>query len=65
LTFADDLRAESSDSTLSEELIVMLLNIDFFLNVFDSLDCDVASLLESVSNLKGVDAFIEELLSLL
>jgi hypothetical protein len=45
--------------------VVVLLDVDFFLNVFDSLNCDIASLLESISNLEWMNALIEELLSLL
>lgn len=64
MALADDLGAESSDSTLAEELVVILLDVDFFLDLANTLDSNIASLLEAISNLEWVDTLVKELLSL-
>ena len=43
----------------------MLLNIYFFLNLFNSLHRDVARLFKSIGDFQGVDALVEQLLRLL
>lgn len=65
LALADDLGAESSDGTLAKELVVVLLNVNFFLDFTDALGGNITSLLETISNLQGMDALIKELLSLI
>ena len=64
MALADDLGAESSDSTLAEELVVILLDVDFFLDLADTLDSNIASLLKAISNLEGVNTLVKELLGL-
>jgi hypothetical protein len=41
------------------------LNVDFFLDLIDSFDCDITSLLKTISNLERVDTLVEKLLGLL
>ena len=65
LALAHNLGAESSCGALTEELVVILLNVNFFLDGIDSLGGNIASTFKSVSNLKGVDALVEKLLSLI
>ncbi len=64
MALADDLGAESSDSTLAEELVVILLDVDFFLDLADTLDSNITSLLKAISNLEGVNTLVKELLGL-
>ena len=64
MALADDLGAESSDSTLAEELVVILLDADFFLDLANTLDSNIASFLKAISNLEGVNTLVKELLSL-
>ena len=65
LALAHDLGSKSGGCTLSQELIVVLLDIKLFLHFEGSGDSDVTSALETISNLQWVDALIEELLGLL
>ena len=65
MALADDLGAESSSGALLKEFVVVLLDVDLFLNVLDAFNCDVACSLEAISNLEGMDALIKKLLSLL
>jgi hypothetical protein len=65
LALANNLGAESSCGALTEELVVILLNVNFFLDSIDSLCGNVASTFKSISNLKRVDALVEKLLSLI
>lgn len=58
LALTDDFRSESGLSTLSKEFVIVFGNINFFLNGFKFLDCDIASLIETVSNLKWMETFI-------
>ena len=64
LALADNFGAERSDGALAEELVVGFFNIDFFLYSLNSLDSDVASTFETISDLKGVNTLVKELLSL-
>ena len=64
LALADNFGAERSDGALAEELVVVFFNIDFFLYSLNSLDSDVASTFETISDLKGVNTLVKELLSL-
>lgn len=45
--------------------MIILLNVKLLLDLFDSLDSDVASSLETVSYLERVDTLVEKSLSLL
>jgi hypothetical protein len=65
LALADDLRSESSGGALLEEFIIILLNVDLLLAVFNLLHCDVASLLKPIGDLQGMDTLVQKLLSLL
>ena len=64
LALADDLGAESGDGTLSEELVIVLLDVDLLLNLVNALNSNVTSSLEAVGNLQGVATLVEEFLSL-
>jgi hypothetical protein len=65
LAFADDLRAEGSHGALAEELVVVLGNVNFLLDLIKLLDSDLTSGVEAICNLKGVETLIKELLGLL
>ena len=65
LALANNLGAESSCGALTEELVVILLNVNFFLDSIDSLCGNVASTFKSISDLKRMDALVEKLLSLI
>jgi hypothetical protein len=65
LALADDLGAKRGCGALPQELVVVLVNVDLLLNAFNSLGGDIASLLEAISNLKGVNTLIKEPLGLL
>jgi hypothetical protein len=41
------------------------LNVDLLLDLINTLDSNIASLLEAVSNLKRVDTLVKKLLSLI
>lgn len=40
------------------------MDIDFLRDLVDSPDCDIASLLETIGDLEGVEALVEKFLSL-
>jgi hypothetical protein len=65
LALRDNLRSEGGSSALSEFGVVVFLDVELLLDVTDSLDSDVTSLVETISNLEGVDTLLEELLGLL
>ena len=65
LAFANDLGAESSNSAFSQELVVVLLNVDLLLYGFNALNRNIASFLKAISNLEGVNALVKKLLSLI
>jgi hypothetical protein len=65
LALADDLGAESSDGTLAEELVIVLLNVNLLLDLINTLDSNIASLFEAVSNLQGVNTLVKKFLSLI
>jgi hypothetical protein len=64
LALRDNLRSESGSSALSEFGVVVFLDVQLLLDVTDSLDSDVTSLIETISNLEGVNTLLEELLGL-
>jgi hypothetical protein len=45
--------------------MIVLLNVNFLLEILDLLDSDIASLFESIGDFEWVDALIEQLLGLL
>ena len=65
LAFADYFGAECSRRTFSEEFIVILFNVKFFLDVVDSVHCNVTSALKSISDFQWVDTLVKQLLGLL
>jgi hypothetical protein len=58
LALADYLGAESSSGTLAKELVIVLLNVDFLLNSFNSLDSNITCALEAISDLEGMNALV-------
>jgi len=64
LALADDLGAESSGGALAEVAEVILLDVDGLGDLLNLLDSNFTSLLETISDLEGVDALVEEFLSL-
>ena len=65
MALADDLGAESSSGALLEEFVIILLDVDLLLDVLNASHSNIASFLEAISNLEGMDALIKKLLSLL
>mmetsp|Transcript_40263 Transcript_40263/g.61440 ORF Transcript_40263/g.61440 Transcript_40263/m.61440 type:complete len:306 (-) Transcript_40263:19-936(-) len=65
LALTDDLRAESGHGALSEEIMVVLGDVELFLDVVKLLDSDIAGLLKSVRNFKRVNSLVQQPLSLL
>ena len=65
LALRDNLRSEGGSSALSEFGVVVFLDVELLLDVTDSLDSDVTSLVETIGNLEGVNTLLEELLGLL
>ena len=65
LTLAHDLGAEGSFGATQELCVVVLEDVELFLDFVDALDSDVASLLEAVGNAKWVDALFQKFLGLL
>ena len=65
LALAHNLGAESGSGALAEELVVILLNVNFFLDGIDSLSGNVACTLKSISDFEWMDALVEKLLSLI
>jgi hypothetical protein len=65
LALAHYLGAKSCCSTLSEEFIVVLLDIKLFLDVHDFRYGNVTSALKSICDFQWMDTLVEELLSLL
>lgn len=45
--------------------MIILLNVDFFLDLGNALGCDITSSLEAISNLEWVNSLIKELLCLI
>ena len=64
LALADHLGTESGDGAFLQEFVVMFTDVNLFLNLLDSLDCDIASLLEAVCDLQGMDTFVQKSLGL-
>jgi hypothetical protein len=64
LALADNLGPKGSDSTLLQEFVIMLLDVHFFLNRFDSLYCDIASLFESISDFQRMNTLVQQFLGL-
>ena len=64
LALADNLGTECSCGAFAEEFVVILLNVNFLLNSVDSLGGNIACTLEAIGDLEGVNALVEELLSL-
>ncbi len=65
LALAHDLGAKSGSGAFAEELVVILLNVNFLLDCIDSLGSNIAGTLKSISNLEWVNTLIEKLLSLI
>ena len=65
LALAHNLGAQSSDSALAEEFVVVLLDVDLFLDLIDAFNSDVAGLLEAISDLEGVNTLVQEFLGLI
>ena len=65
LALGNDLGAEGGGGALAEELVIILLNVQFFRNIINLGDSDVTSAVEAISNFKGVDSLVEEFLGLL
>jgi hypothetical protein len=65
LAFAHNLGAQSSDSALAEEFVVVLLDVDLFLDLINAFNSDVAGLLEAISDLEGVNTLVQEFLGLI
>mmetsp|Transcript_1006 Transcript_1006/g.1808 ORF Transcript_1006/g.1808 Transcript_1006/m.1808 type:complete len:305 (+) Transcript_1006:748-1662(+) len=65
LALADDLGAQGGHGALSEVVVAILGDVDLLLDAVQLVHGDVASLLESVGDLQGVDALVEQLLGLL
>jgi len=64
LALADDLGAESSGGALAEVAEVILLDVNGLGDLLNLLDSNFTGLLETISDLEGVDALVEEFLSL-
>jgi len=64
LALAHHLGAKGGSGALLQELVVVLSNVNLFLDFFNSFDGYVAGLFKAISNLKGVDAFVKEFLGL-
>lgn len=65
LALAHYLGAKSGGCAFAEELVVILLNVNFLLDSIDSLGGNIAGTLESISNLEWMNTLIEKLLSLI
>ena len=65
LALAHNLGAESGSGALAEELVVILLNVNFFLDGIDSLCGNVACTFKSIGDFEWMDALVEKLLSLI
>ena len=65
LAFAHYLGAECSRGTLSEEFIIVFLNVKGLFDLVYSVHCDVTSALKSISDFQRVDTLVKELLGLL
>jgi len=65
LTLAHDLGAEGCGSALSQELVVILCNVQLFSDVVYLICCNVASAFESIGDFERVDTLVKELLCLL
>ena len=60
-----DLGSKSSHGALSEVLVIILADVDLLLDLVKLFNSDITSLLETISNLKWVNTFIQKFLSLL
>jgi len=65
LALGDDLRSEGGGSALSEFLVIVFLDVEVLLDLLDSSNSDLTSLVETISDLQGVNTLLEELLGLL
>ena len=65
LTLGDNLGSESGHGTLSKIFVVVLGDVNLFLDLLKLLDSNFASIVETISNFKWVDTLVEELLCLL
>jgi hypothetical protein len=64
LALAHDLGAEGGLGALSEEFVIVFLDVDFLLDFLHFLDSDVTSFLETISNLEWMDSFVQKFLGL-
>ena len=55
LAHADDLGAKSSSGAWLKLCIVILEDIELFLDLLDSIDSDIAGSLEAICDFQGVD----------
>jgi hypothetical protein len=65
LALAHHLGAEGGCGALTEELVVILLNVNFFLDGIDSLSGNVACTFKAIGDFQGMDTLIEKFLSLI
>jgi hypothetical protein len=65
LALADDLGAESGGGALTEEVIVVLGDVELLRDFVNALGCNLASEIETISDLERVNNLVEQLLGLL
>lgn len=58
LALRDNLRSEGGSGASSKFGEIVFLNVEILLNFTDSLDSDVTSLVETISNLEGVNTLL-------
>jgi hypothetical protein len=64
LALRDNLRSEGGSGASSKFGEIVFLNVEILLDFTDSLDSDVTSLVETISNLEGVNTFLQKFLGL-
>ena len=65
LTLRNYLGAQSGHGALLQILIVVLRDVEFLLNIIQSLDGDITSSLETIGNLERMNTLIQKFLGLL
>lgn len=65
LALRDNLRSEGGSSASSKFGEIVFLDVEVLLDLTDSLDSDITSLVETISNLQGVNTLLKEFLGLL
>jgi len=65
LASGNNLGSESSHCALSKILVIVLGNVNLFLNSIELLNSDLTCIVETIGDLKWMDTLIEKLLGLL